>query len=498
MANKTKQLKIIIALSSSAGLLLVALIVFFAFSYILTIANLVPAIVSCAYLIITSKKQNSGFLNNNNVLTGPIIVFGLLITPIIGTIVISMIFSFGVYSIVVSFLMPMTFMSIFFYLPLAIYEKYFKRNTDIPLLMPPLTVIIPAYNEENNLGKTLDSIIEADYPNKQIIVVDDGSTDQTYTIASKYKRKSSSSRNGYCIIKKRNGGKASAINLALRFATGQIVIIVDADSILERTALKEMVKFFQYPDVIAVAGRVKVLNRSNILTNCTALEVIMGANLLRPAFSLFGVVTMVPGAIGGFRKKAILQRGSYDNNTLTEDFDMTMKLLKNGGKILGIDSTSYTEVPSTLREFYKQRIRWYRGNFQTLLKHKDIARSNKKDSMLYKFGYPITLFTFIMPPFLDIAIIGFAIIAILEGTGMSLLVPFILFMFLQLLLSAIAIVSEGKEEWKLVLYSPLGVLGYKQIINFIIIKSIFDVLFRKNFRVTINKSIHSPIVTIAK
>jgi len=497
MTNKTKQLKIIISLSSSAGLLLVAIIVFFGFSYILTIANLVPAIVSCVYLITTSKKQNAGFLNNNNVLTGPIIVFGLLVTPIISTIVISMIFSFGVYSIVVSFLMPMTFMSIFFYLPLAIYEKYFKRNTDIPLLMPPLTVIIPAYNEENNLGKTLDSIIEADYPNKQIIVVDDGSTDQTYTIASKYKRKSSS-RNGYCIIRKRNGGKASAINLALRFATGQIVIIVDADSILERTALKEMVKFFQYPDVIAVAGRVKVLNRSNILTNCTALEVIMGANLLRPAFSLFGVVTMVPGAIGGFRKKAILQRGSYDKNTLTEDFDMTMKLLKNGGKILGIDSTSYTEVPSTLREFYKQRTRWYRGNFQTLLKHKDIARTNKKYGMLHKFGYPITLFTFIMPPFLDIAIIGFAVIAILEGTGMSLLIPFILFMFLQLLLSAIAIVSEGKEDWKLILYSPLGVLGYKQIINFIIIKSIFDVLFRKNFRVTINKSRHSPIVTIAK
>ena len=121
MTNKTKQLKIIIALSSSSALLLVALIVFFGFSYILTIANLVPAIVSCAYLITTSKKQNTGFLNNNNVLTGPIIVFGLLVTPIISTIVISMIFSFGIYSIVVSFLMPMTFMSIFFYLPLAIY-----------------------------------------------------------------------------------------------------------------------------------------------------------------------------------------------------------------------------------------------------------------------------------------------------------------------------------------------------------------------------------------
>ena len=99
-----------------------------------------------------------------------------------------------------------------------------------------------------------------------------------------------------------------------------------------------MVKFFQYSDVVAVAGRVKVLNRSNILSNCTALEVIMGANLLRSPFSLFGVVMMVPGAMGGFRKKSILQRGLYDKSTLTEDFDITLKLLKNGGRILGMNS----------------------------------------------------------------------------------------------------------------------------------------------------------------
>ena len=483
MINQRKQLKTIIFLSSLTGLILVALIVFFGFSYILATATLVPAIVSCTYLITTSKKQNGGFLYNTNILTGPIILLGLLVTPIISTIIISTIFSFAIYSIVVSFLMPMTFVSIFFYLPLSIYEKYFKKNTTIPLIMPTLTVIVPAYNEENNLGKTLRSIIEADYPNKQIIVVDDGSTDKTYAIASKYKIKSSS-KNRYCIIRKRNGGKASAINLGLRFAIGEIVIIIDADSIIERSALKEMVKFFQYSDVVAVAGRVKVLNRSNILSNCTALEVIMGANLLRSPFSLFGVVMMVPGAMGGFRKKSILQRGLYDKSTLTEDFDITLKLLKNGGRILGMNSISFTEVPLTLREFYKQRIRWYRGNFQTLLKHKDITRTNRKYGMLHKFGYPITLFTFIIPPFLDMAIIGFAVIAILGGTGMSLVVPFVLFMFLQLLLSSIAIMMEGKEDWKLIFYSPLGILGYKQIINFIIIKSIFDVLLRKSFRVT--------------
>jgi hypothetical protein len=130
MIKQRKPLKSIIFLLSLAGLILVALIVFFGFSYILVIATLVPAIVSCTYLITTSKKHNGGFLHNTNILTGPIILFGLLVTPIISTIIISTIFSFAIYSIVVSFLMPMTFVSIFFYLPLSIYERYFKK---IPL-----------------------------------------------------------------------------------------------------------------------------------------------------------------------------------------------------------------------------------------------------------------------------------------------------------------------------------------------------------------------------
>lgn len=449
-------------------------------SYVLLIADLLPAAISSTYLINTFRKQKKGSKDNRNkTLPIPFIFFGLIVIPLTITIVTSIVYSFEIYLIVISFVMPLTFMNLFFYLPLSIYDKYFNKRVTMPSLIQTLTVIVPAFNEEHNIKRTLDSIIEADYPNKEIIVVDDGSTDETYTIVSKYLKKFHSSR--FSLIRKQNGGKASAINLALRFAKGEIVIIIDADSIIERNTLREIAKELQRPGVVAVAGKVKVLDRSNILTNCIALEVAIGVNLLRPPFSLFGVVTIVPGALGGFRKNVMLQRGLYDKDTFTEDFDMTLKLLKTGGTIVGISSISYTEVPLTLKGLYRQRTRWNRGNFQTLIKHKDIMTSTRY-GMLQRFGYPITLSMFLIPPFLDIIVSIFGVLAILGGVWMSLIIPFVLFVLLQILLSAIAIVLDGKEQWRLIVYSPFAIIGYKQIINFIIIKSIFDVIFRKNLK----------------
>jgi cellulose synthase/poly-beta-1,6-N-acetylglucosamine synthase-like glycosyltransferase len=411
----------------------------------------------------------------------PFLLFGLLVVPVSVTIAISSLYSYGLYLAAISLLIPLNFIHIFCYLPLSIYDRYFKKNAEEPVVPPLLTVIIPAYNEETNIKRTLDSVIQNDYPNKEIIVVDDGSVDNTYAIASTCLQQLPGNR--FSLIRKENGGKASAINLALRFARGDIVIIIDADSMIEKGALKEIVKEFHDPSTMAVAGKVKVFNKSNILTNCTALELVMGANLLRPPFSLFGVVMIVPGGIGAFSKRSIMQRGLYDNDTLTEDFDLTMKLLKGGGRAVGIHAVSYTEVPTTIRDFYKQRTRWNRGNFQTLLKHRDIMGNGRYD-MLYKFGYPITLLTFLLPAFLDFVVTAFAIIAILDGMWSSIIIPFTMFMSLQFLLSAVAIVMDGNNDWKLMLYSPFAIMGYKQIVNFIIVKSIFEVILHRNVRWT--------------
>lgn len=483
MTNSKKSLILVIFLSISMVLLFLALILLFISSYILLIVNLTPTSIYCIYLIVNFIKEKKNNLNNNNNNKNidkkfklPIILLGLAIAPLIISTILSIIFSFELYLLVFSLAIPLIFMTIFFFLPLAIYDKYFIKKSKIRTLLPSLSIIIPAYNEEANLRRTLNSIIEADYKNKQIIVVDDGSTDRTYAIASSYKNQFSA--NEFSVIKKQNGGKSSAINLGVRFAIGEIIVVIDADSIIGRNTLKEIANEFKNPNIIAVAGKAKVLNRSNILTNCTALELIISANLLRSVFSLFGVVMIIPGALGGFRKNSILKRGLYDKDTFTEDFDITLKLLKSGGNVVGASTISYTEAPTTLKDFYKQRLRWNRGNFQTLIKHKDLVSINKH-KMLNRFGYPITLSTFLVPPFFDIFLTVFVLIVILEGSGPSIIIPLTLFFSLQILQSAIAIAMEENAEWKLLLYSPVVISIYKQILNYIIIKSIFDIVFHK-------------------
>jgi biofilm PGA synthesis N-glycosyltransferase PgaC len=364
-----------------------------------------------------------------------------------------------------------------FFLPIAIYDRFLNKdlaNNRVLTSIPLISIIVPAYNEEENIKRTLDSIIDSDYPAKEIIVVDDGSTDLTYAIASQFMQ-TYSKKCKISIVRKKNGGKVSAINYGLRFAVGEIIIVIDADSIIQRNTLKETAKEFQRPNVIAVAGKVKVLNPTNFLTRCTALELVLGANLLRPAFSLLGIVMVVPGALGGFTKKRIMQYGLYDKDTIAEDFDITVKLAKGDGKIVGISSISYTQAPTTLKAFYKQRSRWYRGIFQTLLKHNN-AMTNARYGMLNRVGYPITVLMFIFPPFLDFILIAFLVLAIVEGLSVTYVLAFGLFFAFQFLLCGIAIIMDESKPWKLILYAPFSLVGYKQIINFIIIKSIFDII----------------------
>jgi cellulose synthase/poly-beta-1,6-N-acetylglucosamine synthase-like glycosyltransferase len=160
-----------------------------------------------------------------------------------------------------------------------------------------------------------------------------------------------------------------------------------------------------------------------------------------------------------------------------------MKLLKGGGSIVATPAISYTENPRTLKDLYKQRIRWNRGNFQTILKHKDIM-TTPRYGMLHKFAYPITLVNFVLPPIMDIIISAFLLLAILGGAGLFLILPFTLIILMQIMLSAFVLAIDGTEDLRLIFYSPLAIVGYKQIINGIIIKSMIDVFFRKNLKWT--------------
>lgn len=434
----------------------------------------------------------------------------------------------SIYSTIIAFGMTMTFVYNFLNVPLAIYHKKLEDKFKMPFVPPLVTIIVPAYNEEYSIQKTLASIVESDYPNKEIIVVDDGSTDSTYSIAYAFSKRviadavktrlsitqpivsdiaqtknndnaidenngnnltdakgsGDTKNNGvilFTVLRKPNGGKSSAINYALRFAKGEIAAVIDADSLVGREGIKEIIKYFQDPDVVAVGGNIKVINRVNLLTYCQALEYLIGINLFKRAFDIFGVVMVVPGALGAFRKKTLMERGSYDNDTLTEDFDATIKALKTGKAVQASTyGVSFTEAPVTLKGLYRQRIRWNRGNMQTLIKHRDVITTSRY-GMLQKYGYPLVLLTMVTQTFLGLIVAAFIILALVQGMWYFIAVSFLIFTGLEFLLSAITIIMD-QEDWKLALVSPLFVIGYKQLTDFIIAKSILDViLFQKLF-----------------
>jgi cellulose synthase/poly-beta-1,6-N-acetylglucosamine synthase-like glycosyltransferase len=366
-----------------------------------------------------------------------------------------------------------TFFYNFLTIPLAVWHKSQESKVvSQPDSYPPVSIIVPAYNEEKCLERTIETLIEIDYPDKEIIVVDDGSTDRTYEIAQSYRDQ------GVNVFHRPNGGKAAALNYGLLFARREIIVTVDADSLIGRTAIKEVVKGFHDPEVGAVCGNIKVLNRNNLLTQCQALEYIISINLVRRAFDIFGTVTVVPGALGAFRRETLADGGFYDWDTLVEDFDVTVKTLK-AKKIIqaSSDALAYTEAPQTLGDLIKQRLRWYRGNYQTILKHRDIFLNPRFD-FLYKLAAPFMWFSMIFIPFAGIAVIISVVTVIWARNWGELLYAFSLFVSLQFLLSVLTIQLDD-EDMRLLLYSPFFVVGYKHLMDWIMIKSLFDILLKR-------------------
>jgi cellulose synthase/poly-beta-1,6-N-acetylglucosamine synthase-like glycosyltransferase len=358
----------------------------------------------------------------------------------------------------------------FMAVPLAVASKH--REKQITASMPyivPLTVIIPAYNEEKWIGHCIEAVLEADYPSKEVIVVDDGSTDNTYEVASRYASR------GVTVLRKPNGGKASALNYGLLFATGEVVVCIDADSIIGRETLKNIVEPFMDPHVVGVAGNVKVVNQVNWLTKNQALEYLTQLNIIRRATSFFGAVQVMPGPLAAFRRQQAIQVGRYDRETLTEDFDITVKLQKAGGVIQAPSNAyAYTEAPSKLSSLYRQRLRWYRGNTQVLLRHKDVL-SNPRYGFLNYLIFPLLVTQQIVAPILGVLAIPAAVMTILAGGVAYVIFLVLVFSLLQTMLSFTALALDG-EDVRLAIYAPYAVVGYKHLLDIFAVKAVFDIL----------------------
>lgn len=375
-----------------------------------------------------------------------------------------------------TFVLLLALILIFFYywliVPLALYQRLREQSQDVVVeTWPELSVLIPAYNEAGYIGDTIESFLTADYPlaKLDIVVIDDGSTDSTYQEAQAY------ASDGVTVLTKENGGKHSALNYGLNRTDSPLVLTVDADSVITPDAIKEIVRSLEAsPDAAAVAGNVKISNRGKPIADLQALEYILGINTFRRVFDLLGVVTVVPGCLGLFKREAIETIGQYSSDTLTEDFDLTIELLKRGFKIYHSNAVVYTEAPDTWENLYQQRIRWFRGNLQTVVKHGRIF-TKPKFGILHRVGAPYLLFSMSVIPVLGIAVFGLVIWFVIQGSIMEFLGVTALFMILQFLLSLLAIHIEDDDLW-LARYAPLSILGYKQFLDVVLIKSIIDVL----------------------
>lgn len=352
-----------------------------------------------------------------------------------------------------------------------LFFSYFYMNeyTFKPIngFKPFVSIIVPVFNEARVLQKSISSLLNLDYKDFEIIIVNDGSTDDTINVAEKFvgyqKGKYGSVK--VSLINKPNGGKASALNLGIKVSKAEFVLCMDGDSILTPLSLKMAIRHFVNPEIGAVAGNVKVLNRKKFFTDLQALEYVEGLNMARGAQSAIRLVNIIPGPIGVFRRAAVQSVDYYSGDTFAEDADMTLRLISHGWKIYyEPNSISYTEAPVKLQQLLKQRYRWTRGIIQSIRKHKKLMLNPT-----IKFGDSFILWTMfyealLWPP-MNIAAHLFFIFAALFFGFTSLIFYWWAALALLDIVAAIYCVAAEKEEFRLVGYAIIYRMVFILIID---------------------------------
>jgi cellulose synthase/poly-beta-1,6-N-acetylglucosamine synthase-like glycosyltransferase len=250
------------------------------------------------------------------------------------------------------------------YFLLTLYENRNRIAHPKATKFPKVTVIVPAYNEEKTIAKTIRSLLNLDYPKLQIIVIDDGSTDSTYRIAKTFR--------GIEVYKKKNGGKAAALNLGLKKAKGELVGALDADSFVDKNALRNMIGYFEDERIVAVTPSLRVYKPKTILQKIQRVEYLIGI-FLRKVFSFIGSIHVTPGPFTIYRKSFFDKHGGYDENNLTEDIEVALRIQSIGGEIENsVESNVYTVSPYHFKPLLNQRLRWYLGFIENVYRYRHV------------------------------------------------------------------------------------------------------------------------------
>ncbi len=375
----------------------------------------------------------------------------------------------------------------------AIFDRFRDRRygtaAEVKAYRPRVAVLIPAYNEEKVIRRTIRAALASDYPNLRVIVIDDGSKDRTLEMArGAFTLEQSTGR--VLILTKENSGKAEALNFGLQHLQGEEIFVgIDADTVIAPDAISRLVPHFLNPKIGAVAGNAKVGNRVNLWTRWQALEYITSQNFERRALNTLGAVSVVPGAIGAWRTSAVIEAGGYHTDTVAEDADLTMALLQNGYRVQYEDmALAFTEAPVDANGLMRQRFRWSFGVLQSVWKHRSAFA---RKGVLGWVALPnIVVFQILLPlvsPFIDI---GFVIGTLLyyeqkffhpesadPASFHRLVLFFAAFLVIDFIASAIAFLlerrqPEAREDGWLLSQVWLQRFAYRQLFSVVLFKTL--------------------------
>jgi cellulose synthase/poly-beta-1,6-N-acetylglucosamine synthase-like glycosyltransferase/spore germination protein YaaH/peptidoglycan/xylan/chitin deacetylase (PgdA/CDA1 family) len=379
-----------------------------------------------------------------------------------------------------------------------VHEKIFGRPAEVASYKPKVAVLIPAYNEEKVIERTVRAALNSNYPNLRVIVIDDGSRDRTLQVARKaFAAEAASGK--VLILAKPNSGKAEALNFGIEhIGDAELFVGIDADTIIAQDAISRLVPHFINPKVGAIAGNAKVGNRVNLWTRWQALEYITSQNFERRALDVLGAVSVVPGAIGAWRVSAVREAGGYHIDTVAEDADLTMALLRLGYRVEYEDmALAYTEAPTNANALMRQRFRWSFGILQAVYKHRKVVA--RKGALGWVALPNIVIFQILLPlvsPLIDIMFVVGTIWYYIQkhfhpdstdpADFHKLVLFFFAFLVIDFIASAIAFALErshpdDKEDVWLLSQVWLQRFAYRQLFSIVLFKTLKRALEGRKF-----------------
>jgi cellulose synthase/poly-beta-1,6-N-acetylglucosamine synthase-like glycosyltransferase/peptidoglycan/xylan/chitin deacetylase (PgdA/CDA1 family) len=344
-----------------------------------------------------------------------------------------------------------------------------RRQRPEDVFDEPVSIVVPAYNEAVGIERAVRSLVASDYPEFEVIVVDDGSTDGTAELVEALDLAN------VLVLRQPNRGKPAALNRGIDAARHPVIVMVDADTVFEPGTLRNLVQPFSSPEVGGVSGNTKVGNRRSLLGRWQHIEYVMGFNLDRRLYDTLQCMPTVPGAIGAFRRQTLLGVGGVSSATLAEDTDLTLAVGRAGWRVVYVeDARAWTEAPSSLRALWRQRYRWSYGTLQAVWKHR-AAMWRRGESRIGRRGLPyLVLFQITLPllaPLIDL----FSLYGLLFLQVREVLAFWLVFTTLQLGLGWYAFRLD-RESPRVLWSMPLQQFVYRQLMYLVVIESVLTAI----------------------